>query len=77
MSEDSIQQRRNEGNAIMTVKDVAEYLRVSEAKVYRLAKDGELPVFRVGKAWRFRRDLLDDWLSRRAEMSMKVEADQG
>jgi excisionase family DNA binding protein len=48
--------------AIMTVKEVAEYLRVSEAKVYRLVKEGALPVARIGKAWRFRRDLLDEWL---------------
>lgn len=73
---DVIQQQRNEGYTIMTVRDVAEYLRVSEAKVYRLAKDGELPVFRIGKAWRFRKDLLDDWLSRRAESNMKVGGTQ-
>jgi len=47
---------------IMTVKDVAEYLRMSEAKVYKLAKEGALPVARIGKTWRFRKDLLDDWL---------------
>lgn len=48
--------------AIMTVKDVAEYLRMSEAKVYRLVKEGVLPVVRIGKTWRFRKDLLDEWL---------------
>ena len=48
--------------AIMTVKEVAEYLRMSEAKVYRLIKEGALPVARIGKTWRFRKDLLDEWL---------------
>ena len=48
--------------AIMTVKEVAEYLRMSEAKVYRLVKQGVLPVVRIGKSWRFRKDLLDEWL---------------
>ncbi len=48
--------------AIMTVKEVAAYLRMSEAKVYRLVKDGALPVARIGKTWRFRKDLLDRWL---------------
>ncbi len=56
---------------ILTVREVAEYLRLSEAKVYRLAKNGGLPVFRIGKTWRFRKDLLDDWLIRRTESSMK------
>jgi len=50
-------------SAIMTVKDVAEYLRMSEAKVYRLANEGALPVVRIGNTWRFRKDLLDEWLA--------------
>ena len=48
--------------AIMTVADVADYLRISEAKIYKLAKEGTLPAVRIGKTWRFRRELLDAWL---------------
>ena len=47
---------------IMTVHEVAQYLRLSRAKVYRLANAGELPAARIGKTWRFRKDLLDAWL---------------
>jgi excisionase family DNA binding protein len=47
---------------ILTVREVAEYLRLSEAKVYRLANEGQIPGIRLGKAWRFREDLLDEWL---------------
>jgi excisionase family DNA binding protein len=36
-------------------------LRLSEAKVYRLAKEGCLPSFRLGTSWRFRKDLIDEW----------------
>jgi excisionase family DNA binding protein len=56
---------------ILTVHEVAEYLRMSEAKVYRLVKEGHLPVIRIGKTWRFRKDLLDDWLTKCAESSLK------
>lgn len=52
---------QNGGENIMTVHDVANYLRLSEAKVYRLAKEGCVPSFRLGKSWRFRRDLLEEW----------------
>jgi excisionase family DNA binding protein len=55
---------------ILTVREVAEYLRMSEAKVYRLAKERRLPVVRIGKTWRFRKDLLDKWLSQSTESSM-------
>ena len=58
---------------IMTVHEVAEYLRMSESKVYRLAREHTIPVIRIGKAWRFRKDLLDDWLSQRAEASLKAD----
>ncbi len=51
-----------ENNTIMTVRDVANYLRLSEAKVYRLAKGGFVPSFRLGKSWRFKRELLDEWI---------------
>ena len=56
--------------AILTVREVAAYLRMSETKVYRLVKERRLPVVRIGKAWRFRKDLLDDWLSQRTVSSM-------
>ena len=55
-------QKEIKDSTIMTVKDVAEYLRMSEAKVYKLVKEGVLPVARIGKTWRFRKDLLDAWL---------------
>jgi excisionase family DNA binding protein len=56
---------------ILTVREVADYLRVSEAKVYRLVREHRIPVVRIGRAWRFHRDLLDDWLGKCAESSMK------
>jgi excisionase family DNA binding protein len=60
-------QKKAEDPVIMTVKDVAKYLRMSEAKVYRLVKEGLLPAVRIGKTWRFRKDLLDDWLKESSE----------
>lgn len=47
---------------VMTVAEVARYLRLSEAKVYRMAKAGEIPAIRIGRAWRFKRELIDAWL---------------
>jgi excisionase family DNA binding protein len=60
-----------ENIAIMTVRDVAIYLRLSEAKVYRLAKEGHVPSFRCGKSWRFRRDLLDEWIINKTQHVLK------
>ena len=65
-------QNTKEDLMILTVRDVAGYLRMSEAKVYRLVKEGGLPVVRIGKTWRFRKDLLDNWLSHCTETSLKT-----
>jgi len=49
---------------VMTIKEVALYLRLSEAKVYEMARNGSLPAFRVGKSWRFQRASLMAWIRR-------------
>lgn len=47
---------------VMTVKEVANYLRLAESTVYRLAKKGSLPGRKLGGNWRFSRKNLDRWL---------------
>jgi putative molybdopterin biosynthesis protein len=64
-------QEQKDKLTIMTVHEVAEYLRMSEAKVYRLAKERQIPVVRIGKTWRFRKDLLDDWLIQCTQSGMQ------
>jgi len=49
---------------VMNVHEVARYLRLSEAKIYRMAKQGAIPAFQVGRSWRFRKDLIDEWIVR-------------
>lgn len=47
---------------IMTVDEVAEYLRIPRASVYKLAQQGKIPCQKVGRHWRFRREAVDQWL---------------
>jgi excisionase family DNA binding protein len=49
---------------LLTVKEVAAYLVVTERTVYRLIKDPNFPAFKVGGQWRFKIDLIDDWMRR-------------
>ena len=51
-----------EVSRILTAKEVADYLRCHISTVYRLAKNGKLPAFRLGADWRFREDALQNWL---------------
>ncbi|AUH66069.1 MULTISPECIES: helix-turn-helix domain-containing protein [Paracoccaceae] len=55
----------------MTVRDVAGYLNVDEKTVYRLAKRGDLPGFKVAGAWRFKRSDLDGWIDLQKKAAKK------
>ena len=48
---------------ILTVQEVARYLRVHTMTVYRMIQRGDLPGVRVGRGWRFKRDQIDRWLA--------------
>ena len=54
---------------VLTVKEVAEYLRVTPKTVYSLAKQGSLKAFRVGRAVRFRRGDVNQFIAKSAESS--------
>lgn len=47
---------------ILTIKELAAYLKLAEKTAYRLAYDGKLPGFKVGAAWRFRKSEIDRWI---------------
>jgi excisionase family DNA binding protein len=48
---------------ILTIKDVADYLKVNERTIYRLAANGELPGFKVGNSWRFKQSELEQYIA--------------
>jgi len=51
---------------ILTVKQVAEYLKVTERTIYRLAAAKKLPAFKVGGTWRFSRADIDTWIKQQS-----------
>jgi len=48
---------------IMTVKEVSEYLKISDKTVYKLASQDKLPAFKVGGSWRFQKIKIDAWIN--------------
>lgn len=48
---------------IMTIRQVAGYLHVTERTIYRLAAAKGIPAFKVGGSWRFRKSDIDQWIS--------------
>jgi excisionase family DNA binding protein len=54
---------------VLTVAEVAEYLRVHPTTIYRLLQAKKLPGFRVGSEWRFSKDAIDRWRGQEEEES--------
>jgi PTS system nitrogen regulatory IIA component len=47
---------------LLTAKQVAEYLQLSQRSIYRLLERGELPATKIGGQWRFRKAAIDEWI---------------
>ncbi|WNZ55592.1 helix-turn-helix domain-containing protein [Microbulbifer sp. MKSA007] len=47
---------------ILTVKQVADYLKVNERTVYRMASGSKIPAFKVGASWRFKQTEIELWI---------------
>jgi excisionase family DNA binding protein len=57
--------KSNGEDSVLTVNELAGYLRVHPATIYRLLKARQLPAFRVGFDWRFKRETIDEWVRSR------------
>ena len=58
---------------ILTLPEVAQLLKVAEKTVYTMAQKGEVPAFKVGGQWRFRRTDLDAWIDAKTRRSATEE----
>ena len=47
---------------IMTMDELAEYLKISKSTLYKLAVENKLPGTKIGKRWRFHKDAIDAWV---------------
>jgi excisionase family DNA binding protein len=56
---------------LLTTEQVAQYLNVDKFTVYRLLTQKNLPAFKVGNQWRFKRNLIEAWLKRHATAQVK------
>ena len=47
---------------IMTTKELSRYLKLHEITVCKYAAEGQIPAIRIGRVWRFDKDVIDDWI---------------
>ncbi len=67
-----------QSDEILTIEEVATYLKAGRRTVYRLAANGQIPAFKLGGVWRFRRAELERWIAARiGEQDEKPKPDEG
>jgi len=49
---------------IMTIEEVARYLKLKPQTIYNWAQNGKIPAAKIGKEWRFRKSVIDRWFNR-------------
>ena len=53
---------------ILTIREVARYLKVTDRTIYRLAAAKRIPAFKVGGTWRFSRADIDVWIRQQSTL---------
>lgn len=56
-------------DTILTIEEVANYLRVSDRTVYDWAQRGEIPAGKIGTVWRFKKSEVEKWVNERLSSS--------
>ena len=59
---------------VLTLKEVAEYLKVNERTIYRMVADRKIPGFKVGGSWRFKLTEIEAWIKAKSH-EVQVDGD--
>lgn len=58
---------------ILTLRDIAKYLKLADKTAYRLAAEGKLPGFKVGGSWRFKSEDIESWIREQTRPGANVD----
>ena len=56
---------------VLTIRELADLLKINEKTAYKLAAGGKIPGFKVGGSWRFERQEIANWMKRKVEEQRK------
>jgi excisionase family DNA binding protein len=63
MEEGRHMQKQERRPTIMTLEEVARFLRLNKSTVYRMAREGTLPAWKLGNVWRFKKEAIEEWIA--------------
>lgn len=61
---------------ILTLEEVAKYLKMKPQTIYTWAQKGKIPAAKIGKEWRFRRDIIDAWFNQHIQEQFQPLVEQ-
>ena len=54
-----------EPREVMNIRQASQYLGISPDTLYRYVCEGEIPAFKLGNRWKFKKTILDRWMERK------------
>jgi excisionase family DNA binding protein len=57
-----MQDNKKEIKQVMDIKELSEYLGIGKSKIYSLIRQHKIPASRIGRQYRFSKDVIDSWL---------------
>lgn len=60
-----------DNSEIMTIGECAKYLKTSLSTLYKLAQEGKIPAFKLSGQWRFKKELIDEWIRQESMQKLK------
>ena len=61
---------------IMTTKELARYLKLHEITICKYAAEGRIPAVRIGRVWRFDREVIDKWIAKGAQQERREKGNR-
>ena len=58
-------------SSMMTVEELAKYLKMKTVTIYKHAQEGKIPGFKVGSKWRFKKETIDEWIKQQEKAAKR------
>ena len=55
---------------VMTLREASQYLGITPDTLYKRLSEDKIPAFKLGNRWRFKKDLLDQWIEKRSQRAV-------
>jgi HSP20 family protein len=62
----------DEKDQVLTAEEAAEYLKMALSTLYRFMRNGQVPCFKLGNQWRFKKSVLDEWMEKMSMLDIGI-----